>query len=60
MQLQQILLHLKNFIRREDGASGIEYALIAAMVAVVLVPFVPTISTKITALFTSISGALGA
>ncbi|WP_412460789.1 Flp family type IVb pilin [Pseudomonas sp. SC11] len=58
MQLQQILLHLKNFIRREDGASGIEYALIAAMVAVVLVPLVPTISTKITALFTSISGAL--
>ncbi|WP_342649787.1 Flp family type IVb pilin [Pseudomonas sp. REB1044] len=58
MQLPQTLLHLKNFIRREDGASGIEYALIAAMVAVVLVPFVPTISTKITALFTSISGAL--
>ncbi|HGM5581352.1 TPA: Flp family type IVb pilin [Pseudomonas putida] len=58
MQLQKILQHCKNFITRKDGASGIEYALIAAMVAVVLVPFVPTISGKITAMFTSISGAL--
>jgi pilus assembly protein Flp/PilA len=46
------------FWRDEEGASGIEYALIAAMVAIVLATFVTPISQKITTIFTSISNAL--
>jgi pilus assembly protein Flp/PilA len=46
------------FIRDEEGASAIEYALIAAMVAIALVAFVDPINTAVTAIFTSIQTAL--
>lgn len=48
------------FAKRTEGASGIEYALIAGMVAVALalVAFVPTISAAVTAMFTQIEDAL--
>ena len=36
------------FLRDEEGASAIEYALIAAMVAIALVAFVPTINAAVT------------
>lgn len=49
---------LAAFLKDEEGASGIEYALVAAMVAVALVAFVPTISTAITGIFTDIKDAL--
>ncbi|WP_232216391.1 Flp family type IVb pilin [Methylobacter marinus] len=49
---------LSAFIRDEEGASGIEYALVAAMVAIALVAFVPTINTAITGIFQQISDAL--
>lgn len=43
---------LSRFIRDEEGASGIEYALIAAMVAIALVTFVAPIREAVVALFT--------
>ncbi|MHC6227592.1 Flp family type IVb pilin [Pseudomonas sp. X10] len=58
MLLQQILIHCKNFIQRQDGASGIEYAVIAAMVAVVLAGFVGGISESVSDIMTTIQGAL--
>lgn len=48
----------KLFVKRTEGASGIEYALIAGMVAVALVVFVPTISAAIGVMFTKIETAL--
>lgn len=47
-----------NFISNEEGASAIEYALLAAMVAIALVTFVTPINTAITTIFTSIQTAL--
>lgn len=47
-----------NFISDEEGASAIEYALIAAMVAIALVNFVKPISAAVTTIFTQISNAL--
>ena len=47
-----------NFLHDEEGASAIEYALIAAMVAVALVAFVTPINTAITNIFTQIQTAL--
>ncbi|CCE24849.1 Flp family type IVb pilin [Methylotuvimicrobium alcaliphilum] len=46
------------FLRDEEGASGIEYALIAAMVAIALVAFVPGINTAVTTIFQGIQDAL--
>jgi pilus assembly protein Flp/PilA len=49
---------LIEFIEDEEGASAIEYALVAAMVAVALVTFVTPIRNAVTAIFTSIQSAL--
>ncbi len=58
MKENMIKKWLSAFLQDEEGASGIEYALIAAMVAVALVAFVPGISTAVTTIFTSIQTAL--
>lgn len=47
-----------DFIRDEEGASAIEYALIAAMVAIALVAFVTPVRTAVTAIFQQIQDAL--
>ncbi len=47
-----------NLLRDEEGASAIEYALIAAMVAIALVAFVQPINAAITGIFTTIQTAL--
>jgi len=46
------------FTRDEEGASAIEYALIAAMVAIALVSFVKPINLLIVAIFNQITTAL--
>ena len=50
---------VKLFAQRTDGASGIEYALIAGMVAVAIITFVSPIKESVTAIFSSISEELG-
>ena len=46
------------FVRDEEGASAIEYALIAAMVAIAIVAFVDPVNTAVKAIFTQIQTAL--
>ena len=58
MLLLKIYTPCKTFIESKDGASGIEYAVIAAMVAVALAAFVTPISTQVTALMTTIQTAI--
>ena len=48
----------KFFSQRTEGASGIEYAIIAAMVAIDLAAFVTPISGAISAIFTTIKDAV--
>jgi pilus assembly protein Flp/PilA len=49
---------LKNFISDESGATAIEYGLIAALIAVVIITALTTIGTKLTATFNSVSSSL--
>jgi pilus assembly protein Flp/PilA len=58
MSMQGLKQAVVTFIRDEEGASAIEYVLIAAMVAVALVTFVAPIRTAVTNIFTSIQTAL--
>jgi len=51
---------VKKFVRSEEGASGIEYALVAAMVAIALVTIVPDIRGAVEGIFTKIVGVLTA
>lgn len=49
---------VKLFEQRTEGASGIEYALIAGMVAVAIITFVTPIKTAVTSIFQAISTEL--
>lgn len=48
-----------NLIKREEGASALEYALLAAMVAVVLSLFVTPVGNAVKSIFNTILTALG-
>lgn len=58
MSLMYVSALLRQFVKNEEAASGIEYAIVVAMVAVVIAAFITPIGTKITAMFTSLSSAL--
>jgi pilus assembly protein Flp/PilA len=50
---------IKNFIQEEDGVTAIEYGLIAALIAVVIVAAVKLIGTNLDAVFDKIATCLG-
>jgi pilus assembly protein Flp/PilA len=49
---------MKKFFKDESGATAIEYGLIAAATGLALVAVMPTIKTKLTATFGSISAKM--
>ena len=51
---------LTQFFRDEQGATAIEYGLIAALIAVVIITAVTSVGTQLKAVFTSVANALGA
>jgi pilus assembly protein Flp/PilA len=46
------------FVRDESGATAIEYGLIAALIAVVIIGAVTTVGTNLNTTFTTISGKI--
>jgi pilus assembly protein Flp/PilA len=50
---------LNKFIANEDGATAIEYGLIAALIAVVIIGVVGEVGGKVQAAFQAISDGLG-
>ena len=48
----------KKFVRDESGATAIEYGLIAAAIAVVIIGVLGTIGTRLQARFTDVSNGL--
>lgn len=55
-----IMNFIKNFIAEEDGVTAIEYGLIAALIAAVIVVSVTSIGTNIAAVFTKIAAKITA
>lgn len=51
---------VKNFMQEEDGVTAIEYGLIAALIAVVIIGSVTTVGTKLDAIFAYIGSKLTA
>ena len=49
---------LKSFIEKDDGVTAIEYGLIAALIAVVIIAAVTLVGTELNTTFTAISDAL--
>lgn len=56
MKLVQLI---KKFGREEDGVTAIEYGLIAALIAVVIIASVKLIGTELVVVFTKIATELG-
>lgn len=49
---------IKKFLRDEEGATAIEYALIAALIAVVIAVTLTPLGAKIAAIFANITATL--
>jgi len=49
---------LKRFLKNEDGATAIEYGLIAALIGVAIITAVGLVGDQLDATFTSVSTAL--
>ncbi|WP_454775964.1 Flp family type IVb pilin [Janthinobacterium tructae] len=49
---------IKNFIREEDGVTAIEYGLIAALIAVVIIAAVTIVGTQLNKTFSTIGTKL--
>ena len=52
------MLRVRNFLSDESGVTAIEYALIAALIAVAIIGAVTTVGTNITTVFGEISAQL--
>ena len=52
------MLRVRSFLSDESGVTAIEYALIAALIAVAIIGAVTTVGTNITTVFGEISAQL--
>lgn len=56
--MYSLMLAIQNLFKREEGVTAIEYALIAALIAVGLVLILGTVGTDLKAVFQAIADAL--
>ncbi|KAF2408312.1 Flp family type IVb pilin [Pseudomonas antarctica] len=56
--LMRCCIQLQLFLRRKDGATAIEYLILVAIVALVILAAGTTLSPQISALFTKITTAI--
>ena len=56
----KLVQFIKNFAREEDGVTAIEYGLIAALIAVVIIGSVQLVGTNLDTVFNTIGTTLGA
>ncbi|MBV6286568.1 Flp family type IVb pilin [Pseudomonas aegrilactucae] len=58
MVLSRVLKQCKRFLQRTDGASGIEYAVVAAMVAVAIITVSDSVGNAVTGVLSGVVTAL--
>ena len=56
--LEENMYYLAHFLRDESGATAIEYGLIAALIAVVIITAVTTVGTNLSGTFNAVATAL--
>lgn len=49
---------INTYLRDESGATAIEYGLIAALIAVVIITAVTAVGTSLSTTFTTVSGSI--
>jgi pilus assembly protein Flp/PilA len=53
-----MLNSIKRFVANDSGATAIEYALIASLIAVAIITAVSTVGTKVSTVFTEVGNSL--
>lgn len=56
--MKNLFLRAKQFVREEDGVTAIEYGLIAALIAIVIIASVKLVGTNLDAIFAKVAAAL--
>lgn len=56
----ELVQFVKNFAREEDGVTAIEYGLIAALIAVVIIGAVTNVGDNLSDVFQGVADALAA
>lgn len=56
----QIVQFIQKFVRDDEGVTAIEYGLIAALIAVVIIASVESVGTALKAVFTFVAAELAA
>lgn len=56
--MDKLILVTRRFLRDEEGVTAIEYGLIAALIAIVIIVAVTAVGTSLNETFTTISNAL--
>lgn len=49
---------IQSFLRNQDGATAIEYGLLAGLIAVVIIGGVTAVGTKLSTVFSTVSASL--
>ena len=57
--MKQFVRMIKNFLRREDGPTAVEYTVMLAFIIVVCVTTVASLGTNANKTFTTVSGKVG-
>ena len=57
--MKKIMQHVTTFLKREDGPTAVEYAVMLALIIVVCIVAITTIGTQANATFTNVGAELG-
>jgi pilus assembly protein Flp/PilA len=56
--VSRFVSHLTNFVKREDGPTAVEYAVMLALIIVVCIGAITTLGNNANATFTSVGSAV--
>lgn len=56
--MEKIILATRRFLRDEEGVTAIEYGLIAALIAIVIIASVALVGNKLNIVFNKVANAL--
>ena len=57
--MRKFTQHLVNFVKREDGPTAVEYAVMLALIIVVCLVAITALGTKASTTFSSVASTLG-
>ena len=57
--MRRLTQSVVNFLKREDGPTAVEYAVMLALIIVVCITAITTVGTKANATFTTVGSQLG-